>query len=219
MTHGMQEWTSNAAGRSPMRRVRQMFEDVFLDAAGDDDFLGVQTYTRVPVVMPRLLGLMARVVADVGPVRSRLLPGMIRQAFNEMSPHADDGVRRTQMGYEFRPEALAATLLRAAELHPGKDLVVTEHGIATDDDRERSEFIHRGVAAVADLVADGLPVRGYLYWSLLDNFEWAHGYRPTFGLIEVDRTTMERRVRPSARYLGALARTGVVAAPDDQAAR
>jgi beta-glucosidase len=207
-THGMQEWTSNAAGRAPMRQARRMFEDVFLDAAGNDDYIGVQTYTRVPVDLPVLLGVPAWVVANVGPVCSRVLPTVLRQSVRgAMSADAaDDGVRRTQMGYEFRPEAIAATLRRAAALHPGKDLLVTEHGIATADDDERVEFIERGLEAVAEVIADGLPVRGYLYWSLLDNFEWAYGYGPTFGLIGVDRTTMQRSVRPSARRLGGIAR-------------
>jgi beta-glucosidase len=210
MTHGMQEWESNAAGRAPMRRARRMFEDVFLEAADEDDFIGVQTYTRVPVELPGLLGPGAWVVANVGPVRSRVLPAVLRQSVRGAmrAGGGDDGLRRTQMGYEFRPGAVAATLRRAAAMHPGKDLVVTEHGIATADDTERVEFVEQGLAAVARVIADGLPVRGYLYWSLLDNFEWAYGYGPTFGLIGVDRTTMERTVRPSARRLGEIARTG-----------
>jgi len=206
-THGMQEWTANAAGEAAMKRARWMFEDVFLEASGNDDYIGVQTYTRVPVDLPRLLGPAARLVADVEPVRRFVFPAVMRTAFRAM-PSGDDGVRRTQMGYEFRPEAIAATLRRAAKMHPGKDLVVTEHGIATADDREREEFIRGGLAAVAEVMAEGLPVRGYVYWSLMDNFEWAHGYAPKFGLLEVDRTTMKRTVRPSARLLGGVARTG-----------
>jgi beta-glucosidase len=209
-THGMQEWTANTAGRPAMHRARHMFEDVFLEAAGDDDYIGVQTYTRVPVELPIVLAPGAWVVANVEPVRSRVLPGVLRQSVRgAMRPDAaDDGIRRTQMGYEFRPEAIAATLRRAASLHPGKDLVVTEHGIATANDEERIEFIERGLAAVAETIEDGLPVRGYLYWSLLDNFEWAYGYGPTFGLVGVDRSTMQRSVRPSARRLGEIARAG-----------
>ena len=211
-THGMQEWESNAAGRASMKRARRMFEDVFLEAAGEDDYIGVQTYTRVPVELPVLVGPAAWVVANVGPVRSRVLPSVLRQSVRGAmrSSGGEDGMRRTQMGYEFRPEAIAATLRRAASMHPGKDLVVTEHGIATADDAERVEFIERGLASVAEVMADGLPVRGYLYWSLLDNFEWAYGYGPTFGLIGVDRTTMARTVRPSARRLGEIARAGNV---------
>ena len=209
-THGMQEWSSNLAGHAPMHRARRMFEDAFIEACGADDYIGVQTYTRVPVELPVVLTPATWLVANVGPVRSRVLPGVLRQsarAAMQAAP-ADDGVRRTQMGYEFYPEAIAATLRRAASLQPGKDLVVTEHGIATADDEERTEFIERGLAAVAEVIAEGLPVRGYVYWSLLDNFEWAYGYGPTFGLVEVDRRTMARSVRPSARRLGAIAKAG-----------
>jgi beta-glucosidase len=116
------------------------------------------------------------------------------------------------MGYEFRPEAIAATLRRAAKMHPSKDLIVTEHGIATADDDERIEFVRRGLAAVHAVIGEGLPVRGYVYWSLLDNFEWAHGYRTTFGLVGVDRDTMVRSPRPSLAFLGDVARSGRVQA-------
>jgi beta-glucosidase len=57
-------------------------------------------------------------------------------------------------------------------------------------------------------VADGIDVRSYIYWSLMDNFEWAFGYKPTFGLIGVDRNTQARRPRPSAYWLGEVAKAG-----------
>ena len=210
LTHGMQEWTANSAGRSPMREVRRMFEDIYLEAAVDDDFLGIQTYTRVPVELPAALLPATALMAGVPALRRSVLPRVLRKEFRaSMSGgNRDDGVRRTQMGYEFRPEAIAATLRRAAKMHPGKDLVVTEHGIATADDEERVEFIRRGLAAVHAVIAEGLPVKGYLYWSLLDNFEWAHGYRTTFGLVGVDRDTMQRTPRPSLAFLGGVARSG-----------
>lgn len=208
-THGMQEWTANTAGAAPMREVRRMFEDVFLQDSSDDDFIGVQTYTRVPVGLPAALAPATWLLSNVKPIRDRVMPMVLRQnAKATMKAQPDAGMRRTQMGYEFRPEAIGATLRRAASLHPGKDLIVTEHGIATQIDDERVEFIERGLRSVAEVMAEGLPVRGYLHWSLLDNFEWAYGYGPTFGLIEVDRTTMARRVRPSAHRLGAIARSG-----------
>jgi beta-glucosidase len=221
-THGMQEWESNLAGRGPMRAVRRMFEDIHLEASADDDFIGVQTYTRVPVELPAVLTPATMAVAGVPWLRQNVLPRVLRQQFTAMSgPPRDDGVRRTEMGYEYRPEAIAATLRRAAELHPGKDLFVTEHGIATDDDTERIEFVHAGLQSVQQVLADGLPVKGYLYWSLLDNFEWAHGYRTRFGLVEVDRDTMTRTPRPSLAYLGAVARANALLDPPSsgQAAR
>ena len=210
-THGMIEWLPSPAARPAVEHVRRMFEDAFLDVCGDDDFIGVQTYTRLPVPIPAAVGPIVRGAMAVAPIRERVLPVLLRRAtasFGEGPPPGSDGVRRTQMGYEFWPEAIAATLRRAAELFPGKDLVVTEHGIATSDDAERVEFVGRGLAAVRDVMAEGISVRGYIYWSLLDNFEWTLGFRPTFGLIAVDRATQERTVRPSARWLGDVARSG-----------
>jgi beta-glucosidase len=68
------------------------------------------------------------------------------------------------------------------------------------------QFISRALASVESCLLDGLDVRGYFYWSLFDNFEWVFGYRPTFGLVAVDRATQERTVKPSARRLGEIAR-------------
>jgi beta-glucosidase len=209
-THGMIEWLPSPAARPAVEQVRRLFEDAFLEVCGDDDYIGVQSYTRLPIPLPAAVGPLVRAAMAMPAVRERVLPVLLRRStehFGENPPGAD-GVRRTQMGYEFWPEAIAATLRRAASLFPGKDLVVTEHGIATDDDAERAEFVTRGLAAVRDVMDEGLPVRGYIYWSLLDNFEWTLGFRPTFGLIAVDRATQARTVRPSARLLGDVARTG-----------
>jgi len=114
------------------------------------------------------------------------------------------GVPTTQMGYEVWPEALEATVRRAAQV-TGLPVVVTENGIGTDDDAERVGFLARAIEGVARCLADGVDVRGYLCWSLLDNFEWTLGYRPTFGLVAVDRQTFERRPKSSAHWFGALA--------------
>jgi beta-glucosidase len=207
-THGMQEWLPNQAARPAVEQVRRMFEDEFLAASADDDYLGVQTYTRLPVQLARWLGPATRALMATDAVRRRVLPRLIRASTSGFGSTASDEVRRTQMGYEFWPEAIGATLRRAASLHPDKDLVVTEHGIATADDTERVEFIRRGLVAVHDAIDAGLPVKGYIYWSLLDNFEWSLGYRPTFGLIGVDRQTQARQVHPSAYFLGEVAKTG-----------
>ena len=117
----------------------------------------------------------------------------------------EPGVPLTMMGYEFWPEALGATVRRAAAV-TGVPVLVTENGVATDDDRRRVEFVRRALGSGLDCLADGVDVRGYASWSLLDNFEWAHGYRPTFGLVAVDRATQERTPKPSAAWLGRVAR-------------
>jgi beta-glucosidase len=121
----------------------------------------------------------------------------------------EPGVETTQMGYEFWPEVLEATLRRAWELS-GKPLLVTENGIATDDDERRIAYVRRALTGVRRCLDDGIDVQGYTYWSALDNFEWALGYRPTFGLVAVDRTTFERRPKPSASWLGSVARANAL---------
>ena len=114
------------------------------------------------------------------------------------------------MGYEFWPEALAATLRRAWEVTERRPLLVTENGISTENDAERIEFVERALQGVLGCLADGIDVRGYVYWSLLDNFEWVFGYRPTFGLVAVDRATQARTVKSSARWLGRIARANAL---------
>jgi beta-glucosidase len=214
-THSMMEWEADEHGRPFMEWLRRRNEDVFLEAAEQDDFVGVQAYTRVPVLVSStnaaLLGLAMR--------SRRLIDAIvvpyIRRRSLDPEPALPAGRRRTRMGYEFRPQAVVAAIRRVAALLPGKDVVVTEHGVATDDDDERVEFIDRGLRAIHAEIEAGLPVRGYLHWSALDNFEWVKGYSMCFGLIGVDRASLERTVRPSARFLGEIARTGRLAERSD----
>jgi beta-glucosidase len=120
----------------------------------------------------------------------------------------DPAVELTGAGYEFWPEALEATLRRAWAVTRGRPLIVTESGIATDDDARRVHYMDRAVAAMRRAMADGIDVRGFIYWSALDNFEWQFGFSQRFGLIAVDRRTQQRTVKPSAWHLGKLARSG-----------
>ena len=82
------------------------------------------------------------------------------------------------------------------------DLIVTENGIATADDTRRVAFIEAALAGVQNCIADGIPVKGYFHWSLMDNFEWQKGYAMNFGLIAVNRETMQRTAKPSLAVLG-----------------
>jgi len=120
-----------------------------------------------------------------------------------MPPEA--GRELTQMHDEFWPQAIGETI-RYAHAKAGKPIYVTENGIATDNDERRVAYIKGAVQAVKDCVDDGIPVRGYIHWSLLDNFEWTFGYGPKFGLVAVDRQTFVRTPKPSASVLGAIAR-------------
>jgi len=144
----------------------------YLPAIENDDFLGVQSYTR----------------KIFGP--------------DGVLPPAPDAPR-TQNAYEDYPMAVAHVVCKVAEDFRG-DILITENGIGTDDDARRMEFIRDAVDGVAACVADGIPVKGYLYWSLLDNFEWMAGYSSTFGLVAVDRTTQERKPKESLAFLGTM---------------
>ncbi|QQV79498.1 glycoside hydrolase family 1 protein (plasmid) [Sphingomonas aliaeris] len=162
---------------SPDSRLQDKMAQVYqpwFDAAKEDDFIGVQTYSRT------LVG------------RDTDLP-----------PPA--GAETTQTDMEFYPEALGATVRLAAKA-TGRPVIVTENGIATDDDRRRIVYIDRALASLRAAMADGVDVRGYIHWSLLDNFEWNRGYHAKFGLVAVDRTTFRRTPKPSAAHFGRLAR-------------
>ena len=114
-----------------------------------------------------------------------------------------EGAELTQMDYEIYPQALEACIRKVyKELHI--PVMVTENGIAVDDDAKRVDFIDKATDGVAACIRDGIPVKGYMYWSLLDNFEWQKGYSMTFGLIAVKRETHERRGKPGVFVLGSL---------------
>ena len=175
LTLSMTDYQPVDGGEERTAHIRETHEDVFLRATDGDDFLGVQTYTRMRI-----------------------------------GPHGwagpEPGVPVLVMGYELWPQALAACLRRAWEVTGGRvPLWVTENGIGTDDDDERIEYVRRALGGLLEVVGEGVAVEGYTYWSLLDNFEWAFGYRPRFGLVETDRRTFERRPKPSAHWLASVA--------------
>ena len=116
----------------------------------------------------------------------------------------EDGTELTQMGYEYYPEALGKVIRKVAKELP-IPIIVTEHGVATDDDSKRVEFIKEGLEGIQECLNEGIDIKGYIHWSTFDNFEWQSGYSMKFGLISVNRTTQERIVKESARYLGHIA--------------
>lgn len=142
---------------------------IYLPFFREDDFLGVQNYSR------KIVG-----------VNGTLQP-------------AEDAPL-TQMGYEDYPQALGNVVRRVAKDFHG-ELIVTENGLATADDERRCAFIQEALQGLASCVEEGIPVRGYCYWSLLDNFEWQAGYDKTFGLIAVDRKTQKRYPKKSLNYM------------------
>ncbi|MFB5678866.1 glycoside hydrolase family 1 protein [Paenibacillus terreus] len=131
-----------------------------------------------------------------------------------MLPIPDDA-EKTQMGNEYYPQALEAVIRYVAK-QLDMPVLVTENGVATDQDERRIAFIQRALTGVHACIADGIPVIGYMHWSLLDNFEWQLGFSKTFGLIAVDRTTQQRYPKPSAYYYGKIAATNRLADEDSQ---
>ncbi len=134
--------------------------------------------------------------------------GLLRQV-----PLASPQDPKTEMGWSIVPEGLRTALESVAGY--GLPLLVTENGIACTDDHERSRYIDRHLLAVLQAMKAGADVRGYQYWSLLDNFEWAEGYRPKFGLVAVERLGQSRTVRESARHYGDIAKSGRLSADFD----
>ena len=175
LTLSMTDYQLAPGGEAKLESIRSHAEDVFLDATKGDDFVGIQTYTRQLIGPQGWAGY-------------------------------EEGVPVLDMGYEFYPAALANCLRRAWNYTEGSlPLLVTENGIGTKDDEQRIEYVRQALAGVLDAIDEGIDVRGYTYWSLLDNFEWALGYRPRFGIVGVDRSTFARTPKPSARWLAAVA--------------
>lgn len=181
VTLALQDEQAEPGAEALRDRRRHDYYGVCLDAVAGDDFIGVQTYSR----------LVAKRDGTVGPAPGHPL---------------------TMMGYEDRPQALAETCRFAWE-RTRTPILVTENGWAGEDDRRRCAFITEALGALREAIEEGLDVRGYLYWSLLDNYEWTRGYQPRFGLIGVDRATMQRQIKPSAVLLGEIARANALPAP------
>jgi beta-glucosidase len=102
----------------------------------------------------------------------------------------------TDMGWEIYPEGILPVIKFLAKYK--KPIYIMENGLADAKDKYRADFITKHLQQIHFAIKQGFDVRGYFHWSLLDNFEWAHGFEPKFGLFEVNRQTMERLARPSA---------------------
>jgi beta-glucosidase len=149
------------------------------------DFIGLNYYTR-NVVRSRGWG--------VGALVGRAC---------HVPHHGGDGPTST-LGWEVFPSGFRETLERFSAY--GVPLLVTENGIATEDEMLRRQYLVQHLAALGEALDAGADVIGYLYWSLIDNFEWAAGTAARFGLAAVDYTTQERTLRPAAKLFEAVCR-------------
>ena len=106
--------------------------------------------------------------------------------------------KTTDLGWEVYPEGIYHILKYLAKFK--KPIYITENGLADKQDKYRKDFIKEHLIWIHQAIEEGVDVRGYLYWSLMDNLEWERGFEPRFGLLEIDYQTMERKARPSAYY-------------------
>jgi beta-glucosidase len=169
----VQDYQAEPGAGDVLARYVYPRDEIFLEAARGDDWVGVQTYTR---------GRIAAVGGEPVAVRDPAAP-------------------LTQTGWEDYPAALGGAVRRVARVVGEVPLIVTENGIATADDARRIAFTAEALDSLEAALDDGVDVRGYLHWSLLDNYEWG-SYGPTFGLVAVDRDTFQRTPRPSLAWLG-----------------
>ena len=153
----------------------------FLSKRGALDFIGINYYTRDFI---RFAGL-----AEIDTLGSPC----------DKAHHSKEIKELNMMGWEVYPEGLYHLLKKLKKYN--LPIVVTENGICAETDEQRSRFIQNHLEALGKAKDEGVDVRGYFYWSLLDNFEWAHGFRPRFGIVEVDYKTQERKIRNSAKTL------------------
>ncbi|GIG35204.1 glycoside hydrolase family 1 protein [Cellulomonas pakistanensis] len=193
------------------------------------DALGVNYYTTALVAgVPDAAGPVPDPGGETGPadVQAASPAGDERPPANLVT-----GVRwlhqpgpRTAMGWVVDPSGLTELLLDLHRRRPDLPLWITENGAAYPDavaddgrvhDADRIAYLHGHLDAVGAALDAGADVRGYLAWSLMDNFEWAYGYERRFGIVHVDYATLERTVKDSGHWYRRLATTGVLPAPDD----
>jgi beta-glucosidase len=169
---------------SPVEEVRNKAYGAWAEVISrTGDFTGVQTYRSI-----RLPG--------TGPDYPAL----------PVLPFSDPNDRLAAIQ---RPEALGNTVEYIHSV-TNKPVFVTENGLETENDERRVWHLTETLIGLQAAIARGVPVMGYLHWSLLDNFEWTRGYAPKMGIVAVDRTTFVRTAKPSAAHLGSIARRNAI---------
>jgi beta-glucosidase len=169
-------------------------EDDFSIISIPIDFLGVNYYSR----------MLVRGRTDTVTIAEHMVSPDSYEAVERIP-----GASYTEMGWEIFPDGLANILTRIHREYAPKAMVVTESGAAFDDhldgtgnihDRQRIDYLRRHIHTVARVIRQGVPIKGYVVWSFLDNFEWSEGYRKRFGLVYVDYPTRRRFIKDSGRW-------------------
>jgi beta-glucosidase len=164
----------NKEGEKNAENVKYLYFKQYIDILKEDDFIGVQNYTR-----------------EVYGKNGIETPGSDKEL--------------TEMGYEFYPEGLEG-VIKMVSNEVDLPILITENGIATQDDERRTVYIEKALKGVKNCIDDGIRIDGYFYWSAFDNFEWQSGYNIHFGIIGVNRENQERKVKNSGYFLGDIAK-------------
>ncbi len=151
------------------------------------DYIGINYYSRM-VAQTRNWGL-----------RSLLI---------DKNDNADFGLKKNSLGWVIYPQGLYDLLLSLKSFN--LPIMILENGICTDDDNLRWEFIRQHLEKIHLAISKGINILGYIYWSLLDNYEWDKGFSPRFGLIEVDYNNFERKPRESAKRFAQVCTSGML---------
>ena len=151
------------------------------------DFIGVNYYSRQLVDLERF---------------------GIRNLATDVCKNNHYPVKKNSLGWDIYPEGLYELLLKLKKY--SLPIIITENGICTPDDNLRWEYLYAHLKNIYSAMEKGVRVAGYLYWSLMDNFEWDKGFGPRFGLIDIDYNTYKRTVRESAIKFSQVCKTGVL---------
>jgi beta-glucosidase len=130
----------------------------------------------------------------------------VKDLLKDVCKNNHDKLRKNSLGWEIYPQGLYNLLMHLKRYK--LPILILENGICTDDDNLRWEFICEHLRFIHRAIQEGADVRGYIHWSLIDNFEWNKGFWPRFGLIEVDYKTYKRTVRESAKKFSEVCKTG-----------
>jgi beta-glucosidase len=204
-------------------RVEYVFNTWILEAIvkgnWDDDFDGALTGPKDVTADPALVGradfLGVNYYSDtlVSAHRGLLLPVINAAVYLSRLPTQRP---KTELGWDIYPEGFGTVLDKVGAY--GLPVIVTENGLADAQDVNRSRFLLEHLYEVGWALARGVPVIGYFHWSLVDNFEWANGYCPHFGLLAYDRTTGARTAKPSMTTYRGIIASAAVQASDVRAA-
>jgi len=132
----------------------------------------------------------------------------IRHLLLDTCKHNHHPLRKNSLGWDIYPQGLYKLLVSLKKYN--LPVLITENGICTEDDDLKWDYIREHLEYLHKSMEEGVNVLGYIYWSLIDNFEWDKGFEPRFGLVHVDYLTQKRTIRPSAKKLAEVSKTGLI---------